>query len=129
MVFERYWLFALCCAVVLAFVIRLVLRERLALQHSLAFLALMTLILGFAVFPSFSAHVATVMGFTLQSNFFFAVLIGVLILLHLSSILTISKLEARTVTLTQELGLIHEQLSRSARESAADVKDATARPG
>jgi hypothetical protein len=54
------------------------------------------------------------MGFTLPSNFFFAILIGVLVLLHVGTIIALSRLEARTIALTQELGLVQEQMSRLA---------------
>lgn len=110
--FERYWIFAACCAVVVAFLVRLLLRERVALQHSLAFLVFMLGLVTAAVFPALTTRLAQLMGFTLASNFFFASLIGVLVLLHLGTVISLSKLESRTVALTQELGLVQEQLSR-----------------
>src|SRR5687767_4637642 len=110
MVFERYWIFALCCLLVVAFVLRLILRERVTLQHSLAFLVLLLVISTAAVFPTFTFGVAKLMGFTLLSNFFFAIVIGALVLLHLGTLIALSKLESRSITVTQELGLIQEQL-------------------
>ena len=112
MEFERYWIFAACCAVVVAFLVRLLLRERVALQHSLAFLLFMLGLVTVAVFPGLTNRVAQLMGFTLASNFFFAALIGVLVLLHLGTVIALSKLESRTVALTQEIGLMQEQLAR-----------------
>jgi hypothetical protein len=112
MEFERYWIFAACCFVVVAFLVRLLLRERVALQHSLAFLLFMLGLVTAAVFPSLTTRLAQLMGFTLASNFFFAALIGVLVLLHLGTVIALSKLESRTVALTQEIGLMQEQLAR-----------------
>ena len=110
--FERYWIFAACCAVIVAFLVRLLLRERVALQHSLAFLLFMLGLVTAAVFPPLTTRLAQLMGFTLASNFFFATIIGVLVLLHLGTVISLSKLESRTVALTQELGLMQEQLAR-----------------
>ena len=112
MEFSRYWIFAACCTVVVAFLIRLLLRERVSLQHSLAFLLFMLGVLVTAAFPSVTSRLGLLMGFTLPSNFFFAILIGVLVLLHLGTVVALSRLEARTIALTQELGLVQEQMAR-----------------
>jgi len=112
MEFERYWIFAACCAVVVGFLVRLLLRERVSLQHSLAFLLFMLGVVITAVFPSVTSRMGRVMGFALPSNFFFAILIGVLLLLHLGTVIALSRLEARTIALTQELGLMQEQMAR-----------------
>lgn len=112
MEFSRYWIFAACCTVVVLFLIRLLLRERVSLQHSLAFLLFMLGVLLTAAFPSLTSRLGMLMGFTLPSNFFFAILIGVLVLLHLGTVVALSRLEARTIALTQELGLVQEQMAR-----------------
>jgi len=112
--FERYWVFAACCAVVVAFLVRLLLRERVSLQHSLAFLLFMLGVVISAIFPSVTSRLGQLMGFTLPSNFFFAILIGVLVLLHLGTVIALSRLESRTIVLTQELGLVQEQIARMA---------------
>ena len=112
MEFSRYWIFAACCTVVVAFLIRLLLRERVSLQHSLAFLLFMLGVLVTAAFPSMTSRLGLLMGFTLPSNFFFAILIGVLVLLHLGTVVALSRLEARTIALTQDLGLLQEQMAR-----------------
>src|SRR3569623_1911986 len=112
MQFERYWIFAICCAVVVAMLLRLLLRERVSLQHSLAFLLFMLGALVTAIFPSLTYRLGRLMGFALPSNFFFAILIGVLVMLHLGTVIALSRLEARTIALTQELGLVQEQVAR-----------------
>jgi hypothetical protein len=125
MEFERYWLFAVLCALVVGFVLRLVLRETVTLQHSLAFLGLMSLILLSALLPSYTTRLSTFLGFVLPSNFFFAVLIGALVLLHLGTLIALSRLEARTIALIQDLGLLHERLARAekAPTAAASTED------
>ncbi|HEY4184293.1 MAG TPA: DUF2304 domain-containing protein [Polyangia bacterium] len=112
MEFERYWIFAACCAVLVGFLVRLLLRERVSLQHSLAFLLFMLGVVITAVFPSLTYRLGHLMGFALPSNFFFAILIGVLVLLHLGTVIALSRLESRTIALTQDLGLVQEQLTR-----------------
>jgi len=132
MLFERYWIFVACGLLVVALVVRLLLRERVALQHSLAFLLFMVGMLTVAVFPSLTSTLSRLMGFDLPSNFFFAVLIAVLVLLHVGTVVTLSRLETRTIVLTQELGLMQEQLSRmnagGAGRAAAGVADRPAGP-
>ncbi len=128
---ERYWIFAICCLVIVGFLVRLLLRERVSLQHSLAFLLFMLGVVVTAVFPAVTSRVGRLMGFALPSNFFFAILIGVLVLLHLGTVIALSRLESRTIALTQELGLVQEQMARlsgvaphrgGASESAAHVQ-------
>jgi len=113
---ERYWIFAICCLVIVGFLVRLLLRERVSLQHSLAFLLFMLGVVVTAVFPAVTSRVGQLMGFALPSNFFFAILIGVLVLLHLGTVIALSRLESRTIALTQELGLMQEQMARHSGE-------------
>jgi hypothetical protein len=109
---EQYWVFVIGCLIVIGFLVRLLLRERVSLQHSLAFLVFMLGVVVVALFPSLTARLGGLLGFDLPSNFFFALLIGVLILLHVGTVIALSRLEARTIALTQELGLMQEQLSK-----------------
>jgi hypothetical protein len=120
---ERYWIFALMCAVVVGLVLRLVLRETVTLQHSLAFLALTSLILLAAILPTQTTRLASFLGFVLPSNFFFAFLIGALVVLHLGTLIALSRLEARTIALTQDLGLLQERLSRVDAPKVADAPE------
>ena len=112
MAVEQYWTFVVSCLIVIGFLVRLLLRERVSLQHSLAFLVFMLGVVVVALFPSLTVRLGALMGFDLPSNFFFALLIGVLILLHVGTVIALSRLEARTIALTQELGLMQEQLSK-----------------
>ena len=113
--FERYWMFAVICVVVATFLVRMVLSEQLTLQASLSFLVLLLLGAAVALFPNLTAWVAFRMGFTLPSNFFFSVLIAALAFLHLSALVHLSRVQLRSVTLTQELALLQEKVDRALR--------------
>ena len=115
----QYWIFALVCLVVGFVLLRLVLRERLMLQGSLSYMGFLGVLGLMAVFPSLSQRVAHAMGFSLLSNFFFAVAICLLSLLHLRALVTLSKVHQRTVTLTQELAIVQERLERAETERGA----------
>jgi hypothetical protein len=111
--FERYWLFAAFCLVVAILLLRLVLRERITLQSSLWLFFLLAGLLVLAIVPSWTARLADAMGFVLPSNFFFALAIGALLLLHVHTLVTLSRTELRSITLTQEIALLRERLERS----------------
>ena len=113
---NQYWIFAAVCLAFVGVLLRLVLRERLMLQGSLSYMGFLGVLGLMAAFPSSSARVAHAMGFTLLSNFFFAVAIALLSLLHLRALVTISKVHQRTVTLTQELAIAQERLERAESE-------------
>jgi hypothetical protein len=112
----KYWVFAAVCLLVALVIVRLVLRERLMLQGSVSFLSFLAALGLMAVFPDVTVRVARAMGFTLLSNFFFAIAVGVLSLLHLRALVTISKVHMRTVALTQELAILQEKLDRQLSE-------------
>lgn len=113
---EQYWLFAAFCCVVAILLLRLVLRKRITIQSSLwVFFSLAGLVV-LAVVPNLTTSLAHAMGFTLPSNFFFAIATGALALLHVHTLVTLSRTELRSITLTQELGLLREKLDRIARE-------------
>jgi hypothetical protein len=117
--FERYWVFALGCALVAIWMTRLILRERITLQGSLSFLLFLGAMAAVALFPGLTGWIATRTGFTLPSNFFFSISIGGLALLHISTLTALSRVELRSIALTQELGLLQEKLERALREGTA----------
>jgi hypothetical protein len=125
MTFERYWMFAAVCVIAALFLVRMVLAEHLTLQASLSFLMLLVIGTGIALFPNLTAWVAYRMGFTLPSNFFFSVLIAGLGFLHLSALVHLSRVQLRSVTLTQELALLQEKVDRALR--AVEKADAAGR--
>jgi hypothetical protein len=113
---SRYWLFAALCFGLALFIVRLITRERVTLQGSLAFLALLGALAAAALFPELDARLASAMGFTLVSNWFFALAIAGLSLLHLAAQVQLSRVELRSVALTQELGLLQERLDRLSQQ-------------
>ena len=117
---ERYWLFAAICVVAGVVVLRLVFRERLTLQSSLAYLGFLGGLGVLALFPEIAVAIGGRMGFALPSNFLFAVAIAGLALLHLASLANISRLQVRTVTLVQELAILRAELEA---RRAPDVVD------
>ena len=112
---ERYWLFAAICVTAGLFVLRLVFRERLTLQSSLAFLTFLGSLGAIALFPEIAVTIGGRMGFALPSNFLFAVAIAGLALLHLAALASISRLQLRTVTLVQELAILRSELEATRR--------------
>ena len=113
MTFERYWMFAAVCVIVALFLVRMVLSEQLTLQASLSFLVLLLIGAAVALFPRLTSWLAYRMGFTLPSNFFFSVLIAALGFLHMSALVHLSRVQLRSVTLTQELALLQEKVDRA----------------
>lgn len=137
--FERYWLFAAFCLLVTTLLLRLVLRDRVTLQSSLWLFFLLVGLLVLAVAPEFAAQLARSMGFALPSNFFFALAVSALLLLHVHSLVTISRSELRSITLIQEIAILRERLERMPppqqrgfesilRESLAPVAAEESRP-
>jgi hypothetical protein len=118
MTVEPYWMFFGLCVILSLLLIRMVVLEQVTLQASLSFLVLLLLGAAIAVFPNGIAWVARVMGFELPANFFFSMLIAALVFLHLASLVHLSRVKLRTVTLTQELALLQEKVDRALR--AAD---------
>jgi hypothetical protein len=108
----RYWPFVAICAAAALFIVRLIIKEQLTLQRSLAYLMLLALLGAAALFPNVDAWLANRMGFDLVSNWFFALSIGGLSLLHLSSLVSLSRAELRTIALTQQLGILQERIDR-----------------
>jgi len=125
---ERYWLFASFCFVIGLLLVRLLFRERITVQASLSYLLFLTVLGGFAAFPRTAASLAHALGFTLLSNFFFAVTAGIFALLHLNALIAHSKAELRTIALVQELAIMREQMDRlTARVAPGEASATTAK--
>ena len=116
---QRYWLFVTVCVAISLLLMRLVLRQRITLQGSLSYLVFLAVLVGFALFPSTATLAAKGMGFTLLSNFFFAVTAGMFALLHMGGLVAQSKAELRTIALVQELAIMRERLDRLTAPVAA----------
>lgn len=109
---------ALCFAYALA-VLWLVFRRRITLQASLVFLLLLVALGLTFVVLHFAPGVTAFLGFTLPSNLIFSVSLAVLALLHLMHLVSLSRVELRSVTLIQEVALLQEELERLRGEIAA----------
>jgi hypothetical protein len=112
----QYGVFSALCFFLLLVLLRLVLRERIMLQGSLSYVGFLGVLGLMALFPGTARSVAHALGFTLLSNFFFAVAIALLSLLHLRALVMLSKVHMRTLTLTQELGILQERLEREPKK-------------
>lgn len=111
----RYWLFALFCVAIAAGIVRLIARERVTVQASLFYLLALAALTFFALFPNAAAWLSTRMGFTLVSNWFFALSIAALSFLHLTALISLSRVERRSIALTQELALLTERVDQNLR--------------
>jgi hypothetical protein len=107
---DNYVWFGAACLVTVIVLLRLLLRERITLQGSMSFLGFLLLLGAMGVFAGTTTKIAHWLGFTLMSNFLFSTAIAALAILHLRALVTISKIHARSVTLTQELAILEEKL-------------------
>ena len=108
-----YLIFALACLGIVIVLMRLLLRERITLQGSMSYLAFLSLIGAMAVFPTITTRVAQALGFTLMSNFLFCTAIAALAVLHLRTLVTLSRVQLRSIALTQELAILQEKIDRA----------------
>ena len=109
------WVFAGVCLVIGLVHMRLLFRERISLQGSMSYLGFLVVLGAMAVFPQTAVRVANWLGFTLLSNFFFCTAIALLAILHLRALVTLSRVQLRSVALTQELAIVSERLDRLAK--------------
>jgi hypothetical protein len=123
---EQYWVLAAFCGAVMVLLLRLVVRERVTLQSSLSLSALLVALIAVALFPDVVFWVTRRLGFVLPSNLLFAMGIGALALLNVATLVTLSRVELRSIALTQELGLLREKLDRVATQVEASPQP---RPG
>jgi len=65
-----------------------------------------------ALFPAVDVRLAHWMGFELLSNWFFAVSIAALLFLHLVALVSLSRVELRSIALAQQLAILEERLAR-----------------
>ena len=84
----------------------------MTIQASLFYVIGLVGLAAMALFPGSAAWMAQRMGFEVISNWFFAVSIAVLSFLHLTALISLSRVETRSIALTQELGILRERLER-----------------
>lgn len=114
---DDYLIFALACLGIALVMMRLLFRERVTLQGSMSYMAFLLVLGLMAVFPDQTGVIARKLGFTLMANFLFCTAIAALALLHLRSLVTLSKIQLRSITLTQELAILQEKLDQLERRS------------
>jgi cbb3-type cytochrome oxidase subunit 1 len=83
------------------------------IQASLFYVLALIGVAGMALFPELAGTIARRMGFVLLANWFFAVAIAALSFLHLTALISLSRVETRSIVLTQELGILRERLDRA----------------
>ena len=91
----------------------------MTLQGSLAYLTLLLGLLVAALFPALDAWLAKTMGFSLISNWFFAVSLAGFSFLHLAALVQLSRVELRSIALTQQVGILQERLDRLDQQTRA----------
>lgn len=124
------WVFAAVCLLIATVLVRLIVRERIMLQGSMSYLAFLFVIGGMAVFPDATGYVAHALGFSTLANFFFCAAIASLAILHLRTLIMLSRVHLRSVALTQELAILNEKLdSVAGRAPRQAVEAATRDPG
>jgi hypothetical protein len=106
------WVFAAVCAVIAVVLMRLILRERITLQGSMSYLVFLVALGAMAVFPDATGWVAHALGFSTLANFFFCTAIAALAILHLRALITLSRVQLRSIALTQELAILQERFER-----------------
>ena len=119
------WVFAAVCLVIALVLMRLILRERITLQGSMSYLAVLVALGGMAVFPDATGSIAHALGFSTLANFFFCTAIAALAILHLRALVMLSRVHLRSIALIQELAILQERLDRSSASAPpAALKDA-----
>jgi len=112
------WVFAGVCLVIAVILTRLIVRERVTLQGSMSFGLFLAVLGSMAVFPDATGYVAHALGFSTLANFFFCTAIAALAILHLRALVTLSKVQLRSIALTQELAILQEKIERIAKHEA-----------
>lgn len=106
------WVFAGVCVIIGLVLARLILRERLTLQGSLSYVLFLAVLGSMAIFPDATGWIAHALGFSTLANFFFCTAIAALSILHLRALVTLSRVQLRSIALTQELAILQEKLDR-----------------
>lgn len=122
------WVFAAVCLLIALVLMRLVLRERITLQGSMSYLLFLVVLGSMAVFPDATGWVAHALGFSTLANFFFCTAIAALSILHLRALITLSRVQLRTIALTQELAILAEKVERANSPAPPPAENAPERP-
>ena len=121
---RHYWPFAGFLALILIIVLKLLIRERLALQGTIAYMLFLGVFGLGALMPTQAAGLARGMGFEVLANFVFSVALIAMALLHLQALVSIHRADRRTIQLTQDLALLEERVARSEKSKNGNPIDA-----
>lgn len=109
------------CLLLMAYVIRLVVKKRLRLKYSLLWLALSIIALLCAIFPGPIFSLAHILGFVVPSNLVFFLAIFFLLALCLSLTVIVSW-QARDIRqLIQEIAVINNQLEKLDKGNSSEA--------
>jgi hypothetical protein len=111
--------FAAVCLGIALVLMRLILRERIILQGSMSYMLFLGLLGGMALFPDLTGWIAHALGFSTLANFFFCAAIAALAVLHLRTLIVLSRMQLRSIALTQELAILNERLDRLPQQAHA----------
>lgn len=98
------------CLLLLAFIVRLVAKERLQLKYSLLWLVLGVLLLVASLFPDALFGISALFGFETPSNFIFFVGLFCLLAIALSLSVIVSKQTLMIKNLTQRIALLDHEV-------------------
>ena len=99
-------------------------RHRLREKYALIWFVIALCALVVAVFPGLLIAATDVLGLSLPSNLLFFVASVVLLLLSLQHSYELGRLEERTRTLAEEVGLLRLELNREKTDPTAEAPDA-----
>ncbi|HKO49900.1 MAG TPA: DUF2304 domain-containing protein [Polyangiaceae bacterium] len=122
---RQYWPFAGFSALVLIIVLRLLLRERLALQGTISYMLFLGIFGLCALMPKQATELAHAMGFAILANFLFSIALIALALMHLQALVSLYRAVQRTTQLTQDLALLEERVTRNEKGRNDDRAAAT----
>lgn len=108
---------ALLCVIFLIYVIRLVIKGRLLLKYSLAWMLIAIAIMACAVFPYPIIAVGDLLGFDITSNFVFFVGMSFLLAFCLGLCIVVSQQANSIKKLTQRLAVVEKELLDSGESS------------
>ena len=111
-------------AAILVTLFEMLRRHRLREKYALIWFLIALCALVVAVFPGLLAWATDLLGLSLPSNLLFFVASVVLLLLTLQHSYELGRLEERTRTLAEEVGLLRLELQRATGEDGVDGAEA-----
>lgn len=95
--------------IMIAFVLHLVKKDKIAIKYSLVWLFPCIMLLIFVLVPGFFAWVTNMLGFQTGSNMVLTILVGILFTISISLTLIVSRQKEQIRLLVQEVSLLKEK--------------------